>query len=78
MKEILLSACMAFVFVNVLQLHMKLKLTWKLFNCDVCLAGWFCLVISIPTVEWYLIPGYMAAAMVAIIFLKGIFNQLQK
>lgn len=75
MKEILLATCGAFVCVNMLQLHMIFKWNRKPLNCDVCISGWFCLLLSVPYVYWLHIPFYMAAAMVTTAVLNSVLKR---
>jgi hypothetical protein len=72
MTEIILSSSMAWILVN--------KFNWQRFwnvkpiNCDVCLSGWFALIL---TFDW-LSPFYMSAAMLmTIIINKYIFETKQ-
>lgn len=64
MKEVFLAAMGAVVLVDVLRVHLIKR---KPFTCSTCMAGWFCLGLSIPVHPWYHIPFLMAAAMVVAI-----------
>jgi len=47
--NVLLAACTAFYFVEVLELH-KGKLSWmniKPFNCTICMSAWFGLALGL-------------------------------
>lgn len=75
MNEIL-SACGAFVFVYVLKLHTTFKiLNRKPFACEVCMGGWFALLLNINT-YWLQIPFRMAAAMVLTILITALLKRL--
>lgn len=65
MKEVLLAAAGAVVLVDVLQIHLMKR---RPFNCTCCMAGWFCLGLSIPAHPWYHIPFLMAGAMIVSCF----------
>jgi len=64
MKDILLAACGAFVMVNVIQFHVITGWRFKPFICDVCMAGWFYLILFFCP-SWVDVSFYMAAAMIA-------------
>lgn len=79
MIEVLLSACGAFVFVEVLQLNVVLRLPKrKPFDCSVCLAGWFTLALFLFPYPFVKIPFYMAAAMVAVVLITKIIALMKK
>jgi hypothetical protein len=65
---VLLAICGAFVVVEVLQLHVVLRINRKPFNCSVCLAGWFTLLLYL--LPFLKPPFLMASAMVGIIALN--------
>lgn len=73
MKEILLAASGAFVFVEMLQLHMVFKVNRKPFSCHVCMAGWFTLLLFILP-GWFEVPFYMCASMMV----AAVFKYLMK
>ena len=75
MKEILLAACGAFVCVEMLQLHIAFRIQRKPFNCEVCLAGWFTLLLFILP-SWFDVPFYMAGAMMMAVVVKSIMKKL--
>lgn len=75
MKDVLLASCGAFVVVEMLQLHMMLKWNHKPLNCSTCLAGWFCLLLSVPSLSFYT-PFYMAVAMILTVPLTKIMKAL--
>lgn len=53
----------AFAFVNFLKVHkISPKLNRKPLSCEVCMGGWFALLLSLDT-YWLLVPFKMAAAM---------------
>lgn len=73
----LMAACGAWVVVNILQLHRMLSwLNRKPFACDICLSGWFTLVLSIGAVYWLYVPFKMAMAMMLTIVIGKIMNKL--
>lgn len=68
-KDIILSACAAFVLVNVLEWQYLMRINRKPLNCAVCLSGWiFLLLHFLP--DQYDIPFYMCAAMVSLIIIE--------
>ena len=70
MTEIILSSCLAWVIVNVLELHrLHHWLNRKPFACDVCLSGWVALFYC-PI--WWDSPLKMAAAMVCTIIINKV------
>jgi hypothetical protein len=72
----LLAACGAFVFVYVLRLHYTFKiLNRKPFACEVCMGGWFALVLNLNT-YWLYIPFKMCLAMVLTILLTAILKRI--
>jgi hypothetical protein len=75
MKEIILAVCGAFVCVEKLQIHLRLRFDKKPLNCSVCLAGWFCLILSVPSLSIYT-PFYMAVAMILQVPLTKIMKAL--
>lgn len=73
----LLAACLAWVVVNVLEVHRWHR--WfnrKPIACDVCLSGWFTLILNFSVVEWLQMPFRMAAAMILTIVIGKILNKL--
>ena len=69
MKEVLLSSCASFVWTYVLGMS---RFKYKPFNCETCMAGWFCLLLCIiGKYAWYMIPFYMAASMCCTIVLTA-------
>jgi hypothetical protein len=64
MKDLLLASCGAFVFVNILQIDIVFGIKRKPFTCDICMSGWFFLLLYFLP-EWADIPFYMAGAMIA-------------
>ena len=75
MNEVL-AACGAFVFVYILQLHRIFKvLDRKPFNCEVCLAGWFSLILNLGS-YWLTVPFKMSAAMVLAILITAIIKKV--
>lgn len=70
MKEILLSACGGWVTVNMVQLHLLIRANRKPMNCESCLAGWFCLAMTVQDYYWMDIPLMMAASMMVAAFYK--------
>lgn len=77
LRILLCSSCMAIVAVKILQLHITFpSLNRKPFSCETCLSGWFCLVLSVPYVKWWWIPGYMAAAMILTVFINGLMRRV--
>ena len=75
MTEILLSACGAWVLVNMIQIHLLLRIKRKPLNCHTCLSGWFCLGLCIPAgYVWYHVPFMMAAAMIV----SGVMHKIMK
>lgn len=76
MKEILLSACGAFVFVHMVQFQMIFKINFKPFNCANCMAGWFCLMISAESNYWMEVPFMMAASMMVAALFTSIMKRL--
>lgn len=73
MKEVILSSCAAFVWVYVLGM---IRFKYKPLNCETCMAGWFCLGLSIGVYKWYYIPFYMAAAMCVTIALTAYLKKI--
>lgn len=73
MKEILLSACGAWVLVNMIEWHLLFRINRKPFNCHTCLAGWFCLVLNIGH-YWLEVPFLMAASMMV----AALFNSIMR
>ena len=63
MKDVILAACGGFVTVNMIQLHVILGWNRKPLNCDVCLSGWFFLLLYFCP-GWLDVPFYMAGAMI--------------
>lgn len=80
--EIIGSICLAFVWVEILQMPMRfnLKLNFKPLNCAVCLSGWFMLLFTIVDEikyhNFFEIFALMSIAMVGQIFLAGIIRKL--
>lgn len=75
MNEVL-SACGAFVFVYILRLHLVFSVLYrKPFVCEVCMAGWFSLLLNIGS-YWLYVPFKMAAAMCLTIVLTSILKRL--
>jgi hypothetical protein len=75
MKEAVLACCLAFVVVDMLQLHIKFKWNHKPLNCSTCLSGWFCLLLSVPSFSIYT-PAFMAVAMILSVPLTKIMKAL--
>lgn len=74
MKEILLAACAAFVWVYVLHFE---KFKFKPINCETCMGGWFCCGLCIINkYVWWEIPFYMCAAMITSIVLTKIMKKI--
>lgn len=71
MKEILLACCGAWVFVYVLKFQ---DFKYKPFNCEVCMAGWFTLLLFL-TPEWVEVPFYMSAAMILTIWVTKLMKK---
>lgn len=72
----LLAAAGAFVFVNVLQFHRMIKaLNRKPFACEVCMGGWFALVLDFGQ-YWLTVPFKMALAMVFTIVLTKLIKTI--
>lgn len=72
MKEIILAACGAWVWVHKLKVQLWAKFLFrKPFACEVCMAGWFALLLFLLP-PWADIPFYMAGAMVATVLLTKI------
>jgi len=72
MKEILLASCAAWIWVYVLG---GIRFKFKPFNCEMCMAGWLCGIISLPSYVWYEIPFRMCAAMVSTIILTELLSK---
>lgn len=72
----LLSACGAFVWVYILRLHLTFKiLNRKPFACEVCMGGWFALLLNVKC-YWLHIPFKMATAMVFTIILTALLKKI--
>lgn len=70
------ACCGAIVFVYMLQFHLMFpRLNRKPFNCDVCLSGWFSLILNLGG-YWLLVPFKMAFAMVLTVFLSYIIRKI--
>lgn len=63
MLEMLLSACLAWVWIYPLGM---IRLKWKPFNCETCMAGWIACVYCFD--GWHT-PLYMAGSMVIVNFI---------
>lgn len=59
--EPFLAACAAWVLVYPLGF---IRFKYKPFNCEVCLAGWFTLLLSIGHYRWFEVPFFMCVGMV--------------
>ena len=73
MKEVLLAACAGWVVVYPLGF---IRFKRKPFSCEVCMSGWFCMLISIPSYPWYQVPFYMCGAMVTTVLITKLINRL--
>lgn len=73
MIEAFLSACAGWVVVYPLGF---IRFKRKPFSCEVCMAGWFCLLLSIGYYTWYMILFYMCAAMVFAAIITKLINRL--
>jgi len=72
----LLAACGAFVFVYMLKPFEIFKaLNRKPFTCEVCLAGWFALILNLET-YWLHIPFRMSAAMILAFVLTKLLRKI--
>lgn len=70
MTELILSSCLAWIAVNVLEIHhLHRSLYRKPFACDTCLSGWVAMVYCWHGWET---PLYMAGAMVCTILINKI------
>ena len=76
MKEILLAACGAWVLVNIIQLHLLIKVNRKPLSCHTCLAGWLTLLLTFQDYYWLHIPFMMSASMMIVIFFNYIMKRL--
>jgi len=76
MKEVLLSACGAYVFVNIIEFYLLIRVNRKPLNCVTCMAGWFCLLLTFQSYYWMEIPFMMAAAMMVSIFFNFLIKKM--
>lgn len=67
MKEIIFSACGAWVWVYILGM---IRFKYKPLNCEKCLAGWFCLAFTAFRFPWYEVPFMMACSMVLVLIIN--------
>ena len=73
----LLAACGAWVWVFILKIqYLHPALYRKPFSCEVCLAGWFTMLLSAGYYRFEVIPFKMAAAMVLTILLTKLMNKI--
>lgn len=76
MQEIL-AACGAWVWVFILRIHTFHKsIRRKPFSCEVCMAGWFTLILLVQDTYWLYIPFRMAVAMILTIILTRIMSKV--
>jgi len=72
----LLASCGAWVWVFILKVQTLPKLNRKPFNCEVCLSGWFTLLLSTGYYRFEIIPFKMSAAMVITILLTKLLSKI--